>query len=100
MHGLAAWLFRRKVGSAAGLAHAGDTPAILSVPRRLLYVVDHEGLNRSFRRFELQAELSLDRSEYRICRVGCRGTAVGGSRPKRGKPGSLSRKLDTNIESA
>jgi hypothetical protein len=40
-----------KVGSAAGLADAGDTPAILSVPRRPLYVVDHERFNRSFRRF-------------------------------------------------
>jgi len=30
---------------------AGDTPAILSVPRRPLYVVDHERFNRSFRRF-------------------------------------------------
>ena len=35
----------------------GDTPAILSVPRRPLYVVDHERFDRSFRRFELQAEL-------------------------------------------
>ena len=48
----------------AGLADAGDTLTILSVHRRLLYMVDHERFNRSFRRFEFQAELSLDRSEY------------------------------------
>ena len=90
-----------KVGSAAGLADAGDTPVVLSVPRRPLYVVDHERFDRPFRRFELQAELSLDRSEYRTFRVGCGGEAIHGRRrPKRGKPGSLSRELDTNIELA
>ena len=72
---------------------------VLSVPRRLLYVIDHERFDRPFRRFEFQAELSLDRSEYRVRWFGCRGAAVGGlRRPKRGKPGSLSRELNTNIE--
>jgi hypothetical protein len=36
-----------------------------SVPRRPLYVIDHERFNLPFRRFESQAELFLQHSEYR-----------------------------------
>jgi hypothetical protein len=77
-----------------------DTLTILSVHRRLLYVVNHERFDRSFSRFEFQAEPFRERSEYRISWVRCRGAAISVTRPKRAKRGSLSRKLDAQIESA
>ena len=64
-------------------------------------MIDHERFDRPFRRFEFQAELFLEHSEYRSLSGRMPGAAIG-EHPSAegGKPGSLSRKLDTNIESA
>jgi hypothetical protein len=52
-------------------------------------VIDDERFDRSFARFESEAELFLESSEYRG-----RGCRIGSG------PGPLSRKLDANIESS
>jgi hypothetical protein len=64
-------------------------------------VIDHERFDLPFRPFEFQAKLFLERIEYRSCRVGCPGAAIGEiPRPKGVQRGLLSRKLDAHIEPA
>ncbi len=72
----------------------------LSFPQAIAFVKIHDGLNRSFRRFELQAKLALE-LKVNIDSVGSDAgelPSAGSVGPKRGKPGSFSRELDMNIE--
>jgi hypothetical protein len=64
-------------------------------------VIDDERFDRSFGRFELEAELFLERSEYRgmACWVGRGGGGRSGNDERHRGHGSLSRILDSNIES-
>src|SRR5579871_1830530 len=81
---------------------AGTVRLLLSVLRGPLDVVNDEDVDRSFDRFESQAELFLERSEDQRS-TGWFGSLGRGAVAHQGHTshlGFLSRKLDANIESS